>query len=90
MQVTLYNNQRSCKLRLKIRDMIIESEVNPPSMPNDIYFSKKPGRKQDGIFLSPSHKMAVKDMTEEQAIEYAELMRVTFIEHWKGKQKQKR
>ena len=61
--------------------MKYELELNPPLMPNFITFKAKVGKKEDGF--KPSSAIPISDLTEEQAIEYAELMKQTFINHWK-------
>lgn len=49
-------------------------EVLPPSMPNFVRF-----KKEAGFF-------PIKDFTIDEAHEYAELMKQTFIKHWEAKQ----
>lgn len=63
--------------------MIIKQKVRKPLMPNEIFFELEQniGKKQDG-FNPTSGKISVKDLTSEEANEYAELMKQTFIEHW--------
>lgn len=50
-------------------------------MPNFIRFELSPGNKQDGI--KTNHCYDIADFTQEEAEEFAEFMRQTFIEHWK-------
>lgn len=57
-------------------------KILPPSMPNFIRMEMKPGKKQDG-FHSEMGAIPVADLSEQEAIEYGELMKQTFIEHWK-------
>lgn len=59
-------------------------EVLPPQMPNFVRFKKEAALRQDGFKVDEG--FPVKDFTKEEAQEYAELMKQTFIEHWKAKQ----
>jgi hypothetical protein len=57
-------------------------ELNPPMMPNYITI-KRPGDK----LIQPGDddngmKISVTELTQEEAEEYGELMRKTFIQHW--------
>lgn len=63
--------------------MIVEQKVLKPTMPTVIMLEQVTAKKQDGPGFQKLGSIAVKDLTEEQAIEYAELMKETFIEHWK-------
>lgn len=60
-------------------------EVLPPSMPNFVRFKRDPGLRQDGFKVDEG--FPIKDFTRQEAEEYAELMKQTFIKHWEGKQK---
>lgn len=55
-------------------------KVLPPSMPNFVRFEKEVGLRQDGFKIDEGFDIA--DFTEEEAKEYAELMRVSFLIHW--------
>lgn len=55
-------------------------ELEPPLMPNFVRFKKNIGLRQDGL---KSEGFPIKDFTEEEAIEYGELIKQTFINHWK-------
>ena len=63
----------------------MEKKINvlPPIMPNYIMLDLEPlpGLKQDGI--KANLKIAVSDLTEGEAIEFGELMKITFMEHQK-------
>jgi hypothetical protein len=59
--------------------MKYELELMPPMMPNFISF------KEDEV--KSGHAISVSDLTEEQAIEYGELMKQSFISHWKLRKK---
>ena len=55
-------------------------EILPPTMPNYVRFKKEPRLKQES--LSTEEGFDVADFTEEEAREFAELMRITFIRHY--------
>jgi len=59
-------------------------EVLPPLMPNFAVFKNEAGLRQDGFKVSEG--FPIKDFTKEEAYEYAELMKQTFIKHWESKQ----
>ena len=59
-------------------------ELLPPMMPIFVMFKKEAGKRQDGFKSGDGYPIA--DFTEQEAIEYGELMKQTFIEHWKNKQ----
>lgn len=59
-------------------------EVLPPSMPNFVRFKKEAGLRQDGFKVDEG--FPIKNFTKEEAEEYAELMKQTFIKHWQAKQ----
>ena len=59
-------------------------EVLPPSMPNFVRFKRETLLRQDGFKVDEG--FPIKNFTREEAEEYAELMRKTFIEHWEAKQ----
>lgn len=60
-------------------------EILPPIMPNFVRFKKdQPGLRQDGIKFEEGFPIA--NFTKEEAEEYAELMKVTFMKHWEAKQ----
>ena len=59
-------------------------EVLPPMMPNFVRFKKEAGLRQDGYKVDDG--FSITDFTESEAIEYGELMKQTFIQHWKTKQ----
>lgn len=52
-----------------------ELEIEPPTMPNFV-FAKHKGLDGDRF------KFSVADFTKEEAEEYAELMKSTFLKHW--------
>jgi len=59
-------------------------ELLPPIMPDHVHFKHKAGLKQDGFKVDDG--FPIKDFTREEAEEYAELMKQTFIKHWLSKQ----
>ena len=62
-------------------------EVLPPTMPNFVRFKKEAGLKQDGLKVDTG--FPIEQFTEQEAEEYGELMKQTFIEHYKKKKNQK-
>ena len=63
-------------------------EILPPMMPNFVFMKLPPVSKQDGIDFDRG-KMPITDFTKEEAEEYGELMKQTFIAHWQDKVNQK-
>lgn len=59
-------------------------EILPPSMPNFVFFKQKDGLKQEGFNTS---SIPISEFTIDEAYEFAELMKQTFIKHWESKQK---
>ncbi len=59
-------------------------QVLPPIMPNFVRFKKEAVLKQDGFKVDEGFPIA--NFTKEEAEEYGELMKQTFIKHWKDKQ----
>jgi hypothetical protein len=55
----------------------------PPTMPNFIAYEAAVRRRQDGVTWDTGLK--VSDLSKEEAEEYAELMKQTFIVHWQNK-----
>ena len=62
--------------------MTKEFNLLPPTMPNFISIGQPIGQRQDGI---KSFTVNVSDLTIEEAQEYGELMKQTFIKHHKNK-----
>ncbi len=62
--------------------MELKFKIIPPMMPNFVRYEKPAGLKQDGIDTK-DEGIAVENFTAEQAAEFGELMKTTFIEHWK-------
>jgi len=60
-------------------------EILPPLMPNFARFKKESGLRQDGF--KSEDGFPIEDFTADEAYEYAELMKQTFIKHWENKQK---
>ena len=58
-------------------------QVLPPTMPNFVRFKKEAGLRQDGFKTDDG--FAIENFTEQEAKEYAELMRDTFMKHWRHK-----
>ena len=59
-------------------------KVLPPMMPNFVKFEKEAELKQDGFKVDGG--FPIKNFTKEEAEEYGELMKTTFIKHWEEKQ----
>jgi len=53
----------------------------PPIMPNFISIETPPRSRQEG--LNDSYKFSVSELSNEEAVEYGELMKQTFVEHHK-------
>ena len=62
-------------------------ELLPPTMPNYVRFKKEAGRRQDGFKSDQGFDIA--NFTREEAEEYAELMKVTFLKHWEERKAKK-
>jgi hypothetical protein len=60
-------------------------EVLPPMMPNFVRFKQEAGLKQDGFKVNDG--FPISKFTRQEAEEYAELMKKTFMEHWEAKRK---
>lgn len=64
--------------------MEIKVKLLPPTMPNFIGYESPAKPRQEGFKLDGAC-MAVSDLTNEQAEEYAELMKQTFLNHHANK-----
>lgn len=56
----------------------------PPTMPNYVFMEMPPVSKQDGIDFDRG-KISITEFSKEEAEEYGELMKQTFIKHWQEK-----
>lgn len=54
------------------------------SMPNFINFEMPPRPRQE-VFTHGANSIPIEQLSEEQARQYAEEMRLSFIAHWKNK-----
>ena len=61
--------------------MTKQLEILPPMMPNYVSYRKPTGKRQDGIEFN--NKFDIVEFTEQEAIDYGELMKQVFIEHYK-------
>jgi len=61
-------------------------KVLPPKMPNFVRFEKEANLKQDGFKVDEGFD--IRFFTEKEAIEFAELMKTEFLEHWKNRKAQ--
>lgn len=52
-------------------------------MPNFFSYEMPAGKKEDGVKLNTS--IPISELTEEEANEFADMMRAEFIKHWKNK-----
>lgn len=59
-------------------------KIKAPIMPNFASYDVPVGLKQNGIDLS-KNKFPISEFSKEEALEYAELMKQTFLKHWKKK-----
>lgn len=58
-------------------------EILPPIMPNFFQYKVPPGKRQDGLKLN--HSIPISELNEEEAIEFAEMMKQEFLKHWENK-----
>jgi len=58
-------------------------KLKPPMMPNFISFEQPTRQRQDGVAWNVG--LNVSDLSKEEAEEYAELMKQTFLVHWQNK-----
>ena len=68
-------------------DMEKTFKVLPPKMPNFVRFEKKANLKQDGFKVDEGFD--IKNFTPKEALEFAELMKQTFLEHYQSRKAQK-
>jgi hypothetical protein len=69
---------------LKQKSMEKLFKVLPPIMPNFVRFEKELGLREDGFKVNKG--FSINNFTIDEAYEYAELMKQTFIKHWEEKQ----
>jgi hypothetical protein len=62
-------------------------KIIPPKMPNFVRFEKEAQLKQDGFKVDEGFDIA--NFTEEEALEFAELMKREFLEHYQNRKEQK-
>lgn len=60
-------------------------KIVPPSMPDFVWFEKELIPRQEGFKVDKGFD--IKNFSEEEAKEFAELMRTTFLEHWEKRKK---
>jgi hypothetical protein len=58
-----------------------KNKILPPLMPNFYKIEERYGTKQQGFTTSTGYD--IKDFTEDEAKEYAQMMYNTFLKHWK-------
>lgn len=54
-----------------------------PTMPNFIRIEQAPGKREDGI--KQAYGFSIEELSGNEAIEYAELMKQEFLKHWRNK-----
>lgn len=52
-------------------------------MPNFFCYRMPPGKREDGF--KGTQSIPIEDLTEEEALEFADMMRDEFLKHWKNK-----
>lgn len=65
-----------------------EFKIIPPTMPNFVRFEKAPQLRQDGYKVDEGFD--IKNFTQEEAEEFAELMKTEFMKHWKSRTEQQK
>jgi hypothetical protein len=60
--------------------------IIPPQMPDYAYYESQPLPRQAG-FNPENNQIPIETFTEDEAKEYAEMMKNEFIAHWRKKQK---
>ena len=68
------------KENTKLKNMKKIFKFAPPIMPVVAHFKKESGLRSDGFKVDEG--FAIKNFTKEEAEEYAELMKQTFISFW--------
>jgi len=71
-------------LGVGVEKMRLGFEVKKPTMPNFILMEVPAGQRQDG-FNPEAGKISITELDKKQAVEYAQLMFDTFVEHWREK-----
>jgi hypothetical protein len=61
-------------------------KLKPPQMPNYFSYELPPRQRQEGIDLS-KNSIPITEFVREEAEEFGELMKQTFIKHWENKSK---
>ena len=62
-------------------------KILAPKMPNFVRFEKEANLKKDGFKVDEGFD--IKNFTEKEALEFAELMKRTFLEHYQSRKAQK-
>lgn len=58
-------------------------KIKVPEMPNFFRYEMPAGKKQDGFKFD--HSIPITEFSEEEANEFAEMMKQEFLKHWKAK-----
>ncbi len=61
-------------------------ELMPPSIEEWIYYKTGPRPIQEGVSFN-SNRIYIGELTSEEAMEYAQILRETFLKHWKEQTK---
>ena len=59
-------------------------KIQPPTMPNFLMYEAPIGKKQDGPNFE-GNTFAIEEFTKDEAIEYGELWKQSFIKHWEDR-----
>jgi hypothetical protein len=62
-------------------------KIRPPMMPNFFQYEMPAGKKQDGIKFD--HAIPIEELDEEEANEFAEMMKQEFLKHWRNRKQSK-
>ena len=63
-------------------------KIIPPKMPNFVRFEKETQLRQDGFKVDEGFD--IKNFTQEEAEEFAELMKTEFLKHWNERRQNER
>lgn len=68
--------------------MKIEFELIPPTMPNYVRYKQPPQTKEQG-FKADAPGIDIAHFNEDEAMQFAELMKDEFLRHWNERRKNK-
>lgn len=61
-------------------------KIVPPTMPNFFHYEMPARPREEGFKPAPS--IPIEELTEEEANEFAEMMKLEFLKHWNRKKQQ--